>query len=105
VRFWNAVGPHGAPFVVIVAEPEFGDVFPAMIVSHFIGWKMRVIVDDGLTRCGGVKEIARCVAQQEEIGIKIGSSHGQTLTEKPHMKSPVLFGLRTAESDVIRRCQ
>ncbi len=76
VGFGDAIGPHGAPFVVVVSEPDFGDVVPALVVGHLLGRKMGVVIDDGLI-CRVLVEKSLCgVGEEEEVVVEVSSGHG-----------------------------
>jgi len=62
VRLGNAICAHGPPFIVVVPEPEIGDVFPAFVIGHFIGRKMSVVINDG--------EILRCSMEERFCGFR-----------------------------------
>ena len=44
----NAIPPHGAPFVVIAGEPEFGKIREARVLRDLLWRQMTMIVDDRL---------------------------------------------------------
>ena len=47
VAFIDTVGAHGAPFVVVSAEPYLGQRFELVVIGHHLGNQVAVIVDDG----------------------------------------------------------
>ena len=68
VALVHAVGPHGAPFVVVAAQPQFGDGGEAVVLGNHLRRQVAVEVDDGQRRRHVVVEVAgRVVAQQEVI--------------------------------------
>ena len=79
VAFRDSVCPHGAPFVVVVSEPEFGNIFPPLVIGDFVGRKMSVVIDDLLMLCRFMEEALRSFAQEEKVSIEIGSGHGVRL--------------------------
>ena len=46
IFFRHAVGAHGAPLVVIAAEPGMRQVAKARVAGHVSGRQMAVVVDD-----------------------------------------------------------
>jgi hypothetical protein len=85
VRFWDSIGPHGPPFVVVVTKPEIGDVFPTLVRSYLIWREMGVIIDNREVFRSIVKKLAGCLREEKEIVIKVCSSHierlGQEMTQ------------------------
>ena len=69
--FVDAVCAEEAPLVVVVAEPEVGNVFPSVIGGDLFGWKVVVVVDNGLV-CRDLVVKAACGFRiEEEIFVKI----------------------------------
>lgn len=79
--FGNAVGSHRPPFVVIVSQPELGDVVPALVVRHLLGRKVRVVIDDGLALRRFMKKHSCGFGEEKEVVVEIGSSHVGRLEE------------------------
>ena len=75
VRFWNPIGPHGPPFVVVMTKPEIGDVFPTLVSSDLIWREMGVIIDNRKIFRSIVKKLAGCLREEKEIVIKVYSRH------------------------------
>ncbi|CDA21378.1 unknown [Bacteroides sp. CAG:144] len=46
VTFVYTVGTHGTPFVMVSAEPYFGQRFELVVVGYHLGYQMAVIVDN-----------------------------------------------------------
>lgn len=81
--FGNAIGSHCAPFVVVEAEPEVGDIFPTLIVGHFSGREVGVIIKDGQALCRIVKKLTGRLGEEKEVVVKVCSSHGRMLEQSP----------------------
>ena len=79
MAFRDSVCSHGAPLVVVVSEPEFGDIFPTLVMGDFVGRKMSMVIDDLLMLCRFMEEALRNFAQEERVSIEIGSGHGGRL--------------------------
>ena len=79
VFFRDALSTHGPPFVVVMTEPEFGDVLPALVVGDFIGRKVRVVVDDWKVLCRIMEKVLCSVAEEEEVFVEVSSGHGWSL--------------------------
>ena len=45
--FGQAAGAHKAPFIVIAAQPDFGNVGEVLILRDFLRTDMAVIIDNG----------------------------------------------------------
>ncbi len=65
--FIDAVGAEEAPFVVVVFEPHFGDVLPAVVGGDFGGGEVVVVVDDGERGGDFVEEAAGGFGLEEEV--------------------------------------
>ncbi len=76
VGLGNSVGPHGPPLVVVFPQPEIGDVVPALVLGHFPGRQMGVIVDDGQGGGCPVEESLGCFTVEEETVVEKGPCHG-----------------------------
>ena len=63
----DAVGPHRAPFVMVAAEPDFGDGTELVVIGHHLRNQVAVIVDDGHLGCMLVKQFLRGFGLQQEI--------------------------------------
>jgi hypothetical protein len=61
---------------VVVSQPKLGNVFPAVIVGHFLGWKMGVVVNDPLMGGRSVVKIASGLAEEKKVVVEISSGHG-----------------------------
>ena len=72
VAFGNAVGTHCPPLVVIVLEPDLGDVFPAVIVMYLVGREVGMIVEDRLFGRGLVVEVACGFVTEKKVVVEIG---------------------------------
>ena len=46
--FADAVGPHGAPFVVVAFQPDFEQIPKAAVGRHVLRRQVAMIVEDGL---------------------------------------------------------
>ena len=79
VGFWDSIGSHSPPLVVVMTKPEIGYVFPALVSGHLLWREMSVIVDNRKIFRRIVKKLARCLREEKEIVIKIYSSHGERL--------------------------
>src|SRR5512146_922844 len=64
---WNAIGPHGAPLIVIAFEPDFVEVVEAPFFGYVLGWEMTVIVDDRLGFGILVIELLRFLGMEKKI--------------------------------------
>jgi hypothetical protein len=75
--FGNAVGAHGAPFVVIALEPDFEEIGEGAIGGDVCGREVVVIVDDGLA-CGDlVVEAASHGGVEEEVVVNEHGGRGR----------------------------
>ena len=63
----NAIGTHGAPLVVVAAQPKFGNALEAMVVSHHFGNKMTMVIDDGHLSRMIVVQVLSYLSLQHEI--------------------------------------
>ncbi len=70
--FGHAVGSHGAPFIVITAEPNFREIGKGVIRGDFRWREVIVIVEEG--RVGGevVVELASSIVAQKEVVVNEG---------------------------------
>ena len=65
--FGKSAGTHGAPFIVIGAEPDFRNIFILFIFGNFFGVHMTVIVNDGHFRSIVVVENSRRFGVEQKI--------------------------------------
>ena len=74
--FGDAHGAHGAPLVVVAAEPGLGDVGEGAVLGDLLGGEVAVVVDD---RAGlGILMVERAGLRriEEEVGMDEGA-HGE----------------------------
>lgn len=71
VGFGDAGGSHGAPFVVVVTEPEGGDVVPPLVLGDFVGWEVGVVIDDGKVLRGVVVKGASGLGGEEKVFVEV----------------------------------
>lgn len=78
VFFFDAVGAHCPPFVMITLEPDLEKTREAPVLSNVLRTKMAVVVEDWLRRCKPmVKASPRIVRQKKIFGEE--ASHGKCL--------------------------
>jgi len=73
-RFGDAIGPHGAPFVVIAFEPNFKEVAELAIGSDVGGGEMRMEIEDGKRGGKFVVEMTGGGSVEEEVVVDEGHS-------------------------------
>ena len=66
----DAVGAHGAPFIVVAFEPELGEGTEAVVGRDRARREVRVVVDDGLALGVAMVEAARELALEQEIVVE-----------------------------------
>ena len=71
----NSVGSQRAPFIMITAEPEFGDVGESFIFSYLFRRKMAVIVNNGKLFGMLMIETARALRVKKKIFVDEGSHY------------------------------
>ena len=75
--FGSAIGTHGAPFVVVAAQPSLGDVVKLTVLCNLSGIHMAVVIHDGhFGRILMIKSTGRRGRQQKVLIHK--SFHGDT---------------------------
>lgn len=67
----DAVGAEEPPFVVIAAEPEFGDILPAMVVGNFCWREVAVVVVDRCILGDLMVEAAGGVAVEKKVVVQV----------------------------------
>ena len=68
VIFFNTVGAHNAPLVVVAAQPQLGDVGETPILPNILGIDVAVIVADGHFCCVVmIQPLGGLVGQQEVL--------------------------------------
>jgi len=72
---FDAVGPHGAPFVVVALEPDLEKVGELAIGGHVLGRQVAMVVEDGLRLGVVVIEAGGGFGGQEEVFVDKG--HGR----------------------------
>ena len=76
VILWNerytTVSAHRAPFVMVAAEPELGDVAEFVVVRNHLGDQMAVVVDDGELFSAFVVKLPGGIALEHEIVVDEG---------------------------------
>ena len=65
--FVDAVGPHGAPFVVVALQPDFVQVAELPVARDVAGREVAMVVEDRLRRGEGMVETARGGGVKQEI--------------------------------------
>jgi len=80
--FGHAVGTHGAPLVMVGAEPEIGDGLPALVVGDFLRRQVAVVVDDRQSGGNLVVEGLPGLGVQQEMLVEIGSAHARGFRTK-----------------------
>ena len=79
MRLRYSIRPHGSPLVVIFAEPESTNVSPALVLCHFPGRKVGMVINDWQGRCDFMEEALGCGAPKKEVFIHEGSCHSWML--------------------------
>ena len=69
VAFVHAVGAHGAPLVVVAAQPDFGQRAELVVVGHHLGDEVAVVVDNRHLGRMFVVELLRSFGLQQEVFI------------------------------------
>ena len=69
VLFGHAVGPHGAPLVVVAAQPGVGEGLEAGVARHLRRGQVAVVVDDRHVGRVLVEQPARAFVRQQEVGV------------------------------------
>ena len=64
---FDAVGPHGAPLVVVALEPDLKQVGKAAVGGNVVGRKMAVVVEDRLSLGVLVEQTLRGFGVQQKI--------------------------------------
>ena len=74
----DAVGAQRAPFVVVAAEPEFGEIGELVVVRNEVGRQVTVVIVNRLALREAVVELAGLLRGQEEIVVDQGAGfrHG-----------------------------
>ena len=78
VAFWDAIGSHGPPLVVITTEPDMSEAFEALIPRNLVYWEMRVVVVNRLVLRKVVIQTAGGFGGEKKIVVKEG--HARELT-------------------------
>jgi hypothetical protein len=74
--FIDAVGTHGAPFIMIPAEPDFSEISELMVLQDLLLGEMAVVVVDRFVLRVRVIKFAGRVGLEKEIVVDEGA-HGE----------------------------
>ncbi len=67
VIFGNAAGTHGAPLVVVTAQPNLSNVLELTVLGDLSGVDVAVIVKYGCVLCVVVEQLLRCLCFQQKV--------------------------------------
>ena len=95
----DAVGPHGAPFVVITIQPNFRERSEAIVLGDQIRPQVAVVVDNGKRRGHFVVEAPRRFRFEEEILVDEDRRWLNPLAKKPPSTARISPFTKLADSD------
>ena len=90
--FRDAVGPHGAPFVVIAFEPDFKQIFELAVRRDVARRNVAVVIENRLGLGVFVVKLAGRLGAQQKIFVDEWHKTGRLAEQRFHVPLEQIFG-------------